>query len=64
MSDNLRTVYLGAVTVPDGYNGRTITVHLCYEPARGITWEVYPFGYHRSRYPRLEDYWRLEQKAA
>lgn len=41
----LRTTYLGAAEVPEGYAGATVWVHLAEEP-NGHIHAVHPWGYH------------------
>ena len=60
----MRTTYLGAKSVQNGYAGRRQIVHLCFDPETGFTLEVHPLGWHSALIPSAcdadEAAWLLE----
>ena len=47
----MKTEYIGAYKVRDGYNGHIINVFLVFDPDRRAVLEVTPCGYHLAALP-------------
>jgi len=56
----MKTTYLGAYTIPDGYFGATAIAHFCYDPDSQKTLAVHPFGFHSTFVPLAMDYKEAE----
>ena len=51
----MKTEYIGAYKVKDGYNGHTTNVFLVFDPDRCAVLEVTPCGYHLASVPKCID---------
>ena len=66
----MRTTYLGAYSVTDGFSGKRTVTHMVLDGH--VILQVYPFGAHRSTLPILygqvqdasEALWRIERQIA
>ena len=53
--DKMRSSYLKAVKIPDGYSGETKVVHAVYDPQSNLILHVCSGGYFRSPLPSAID---------